>query len=242
MCKAILLYLLFMGCLTSQISFASDVGSVRFDGVDILDDLLLIRTPYYSVLYSDSAKHPVLTIHRPMVCPVDSVVHSRAFSFVSSKLLPKPRPFSRLYTRSGFARGHLVPANSLACSYVAKRSTFAMWNVCPMLQTFNGGIWKQIENRSEAMARDSVNAIIVTGVANYRCGSCHFAKVGKMIAVPHAFFKVVWCTVHHHVIFSALVKQCNHFPAVGNMVCSNDSVIKSALIWINPEVLETITR
>lgn len=93
------------------------------------------------------------------------------------------------YTRSGYSRGHLVPAGDMAFDQQAMQETFYMSNMSPQLSGFNGGIWKELEEsvRDWAYKYDELyvaSGPIFTGVTK---------SIGQSskIRVPDAFYKVV---------------------------------------------------
>lgn len=102
------------------------------------------------------------------------------------------------FTRTGFHRGHLCPAQDRSSSLSAMKATFALSNVAPQLPSVNCGAWKQTENscRIAASIYDSV-CVLVCPVFLHR----DTAHIGKhRLAVPHAFFKAVWRADNDSVI------------------------------------------
>jgi len=67
------------------------------------------------------------------------------------------------YRRSGFSRGHLVPAADSAYSEEAHRGTFLLTNVVPQLQSVNAGHWRELENAVRRLAEYSDALYIFTG-------------------------------------------------------------------------------
>ena len=94
------------------------------------------------------------------------------------------------FTRTGYHRGHLCPAQDRSFSLTAMKAIFALSNVAPQLPYINCGSWKQTEKsyRIAASIYDSVS-VLVCPVFLHR----DTAHIGKhRLAVPHAFFKAVW--------------------------------------------------
>lgn len=94
------------------------------------------------------------------------------------------------YTRSGYSRGHLIPAGDLAFSYEAMDESMLMSNMSPQRQGFNQGIWNELENqvRNWAFERDQV--FVVTGPVLKKRNIVDY--IGKNeVAVPNLFYKII---------------------------------------------------
>lgn len=104
------------------------------------------------------------------------------------------------FNKSGYHRGHLCAAADRSKTIEDMKATFAMSNVAPQLPSINCGSWKQTENscRLAASIYDSV-CVLVCPVFLHR----DTARIGRHhIAVPHAFFKAVWCASNDSVLYS----------------------------------------
>lgn len=94
------------------------------------------------------------------------------------------------YKRSGFDRGHLVPAADMAFSMGAIDATFYMSNISPQVGNFNKGIWRELEEQTRDWAKKYRHLYVVTGpVLNMP----KIATIGDRneVSVPGAFFKVI---------------------------------------------------
>ena len=93
------------------------------------------------------------------------------------------------YKNSGFTKGHLVPAADRAFSVETMEETFLMSNISPQVYTFNGGIWRELEEQTRDWARKSKSLYIVTGPI-FKQKSLD--RIGQnQVAVPESFFKVI---------------------------------------------------
>ena len=93
------------------------------------------------------------------------------------------------YSRSGWVRGHMVPAGDLKYDQQAMNDSFLTTNVCPMDQGFNNGIWKRLEEKVRKLADKFDLVYIITGPV---IGENRFGKVGDSdILVPDAFYKAL---------------------------------------------------
>jgi endonuclease G len=87
----------------------------------------------------------------------------RPSGFKQDKKLRKPGAVDRDYVGSGFARGHMAPAEDFSRSKTAIKSTFILSNVVPQRQGVNGGRWAQLELIVRNLARQAGRAYVFTG-------------------------------------------------------------------------------
>lgn len=94
------------------------------------------------------------------------------------------------YNRSGYHRGHMVPAADRSSSLAAMQETFIMTNVCPQLPALNTGAWKRLENykRVAALRLGRVH-IRVAPIFTHEDSS---RIAGGKVAVPHGYIKVIY--------------------------------------------------
>lgn len=93
------------------------------------------------------------------------------------------------YRRSGYSRGHMCPAADNKHSQKAMEESFYFSNICPQLQSLNGGDWNDLEEKCRKWAKRYQCIYIV-------CGPIINSKKPKTIGankitVPEAFFKVI---------------------------------------------------
>ncbi|NJK82880.1 MAG: DNA/RNA non-specific endonuclease [Saprospiraceae bacterium] len=93
------------------------------------------------------------------------------------------------YRGSGYDRGHLIPAADRAFSTAAMQETFLMSNVAPQVHTFNGGIWRELEELVRDWAYKYKKVYVVTGPLLTKPP---LKKIGQnKVSVPTAFYKVI---------------------------------------------------
>lgn len=92
------------------------------------------------------------------------------------------------YVRSGYDRGHLVPAADMAWSRDAMSETFYMSNMSPQDPRFNRGIWKTLETQVRDWAVKNGNLFVVTGpILEAGLGTIGSNRV----SVPRRYYKIV---------------------------------------------------
>ncbi len=92
------------------------------------------------------------------------------------------------YRRSGYDRGHLLPAGDRTFSREAMSETFLMSNIAPQEHAFNGGVWRELEHDSRQWAKQKGELYVVVGPI-YGPRPKRIGKEG--VAVPRAFFRVL---------------------------------------------------
>lgn len=92
------------------------------------------------------------------------------------------------YAKSGYDKGHLVPAEDMTYSKEALESTFRWWNCVPQKVILNRGIWRKEEIKIHQIGKTKRLKIIV-GTCNYEngipkyCYKAVFDFSGKIISI-----------------------------------------------------------
>ena len=115
----------------------------------------------------------------------------------SSSFYPTTLPNGKLsatnrdYLKSGYDRGHMVPAGDFVWNKELKDETFFYTNINPQTPALNRGIWANLENRiRDNVIKHSENAYVVTGaIFNPAC----LDRIGPdSLCVPVSYFKIVY--------------------------------------------------
>ena len=97
----------------------------------------------------------------------------------------------RDYSRSGYTRGHLIPAADRGYDRKLMDETFYMSNISPQLRGFNGGVWRDLEEHVRDWARRHRTLYIFTGPVLHQLDGNTIGKTSE-VEVPEMFYKVVW--------------------------------------------------
>lgn len=154
---------------------------------------------YYALTYSEEHELPewtAYTLSREKTFPVVD----RSYSYRPDPLVETKTADSDDYNRSGYDRGHLVPARDMAFDSIAQAEVNYMSNITPQDRGFNRGIWRTLEAkvRKWAVVWDSV--MIVSGPI-LEAGLDSIGKENN-ISVPRKFFKAL--LVHTDTCTSAI--------------------------------------
>ena len=93
------------------------------------------------------------------------------------------------YKRSGFDRGHLVPAADLAWSHESMSDSFYLSNMSPQDPSFNRGIWRKLEELVRTWAVNNEVIYVVTGPLYLED---HGAIGASHVDIPSHYYKVIF--------------------------------------------------
>ena len=94
------------------------------------------------------------------------------------------------YRRSGFDRGHMMPAADAKWNDRAMTESHFLANICPQDHNMNGGVWATLEGNCRQWAARDSSIIIICGPVLADSMTRTIGDGGK-IPVPERFFKVV---------------------------------------------------
>jgi endonuclease G len=169
-------------------------------------ELLILLLAFQSHTYTDFlpqfTSNPVVHHHyyslsfNPSYLQADWVAYSitdstafggvqRSSNFRNDDSLPQ---FHLLddYENSGYDRGHLCPAGSMAFNALAMEESFFMTNMSPQKPGFNRGIWKKLEAQVRTWGYENQAIYVVTGPV-----LTEFIDTIGEIPVPKYYYKVI---------------------------------------------------
>lgn len=94
------------------------------------------------------------------------------------------------YTGSGFDRGHMVRSEERTRTPEENKTTFLMTNILPQTHDANAGPWLRLEEYAQDLAQKQKRTLHVVAGGIFTKGR-RPATIGKGVAVPDAFFKVI---------------------------------------------------
>jgi endonuclease G len=142
------------------------------------------------------------------------------------------------YRRSGYDRGHLVPAGDFKWDSVAMSETFYLSNMSPQLHEFNAGIWEAVERTVRAWAKAKGRLVVYTGPIL----RSDLKKIGRRVSVPDSFYKVVYALEGSRVQAVGFIVPHQSFPksAVSRFMLPVSDVEKIVGIDFFPELPDPI--
>ena len=93
------------------------------------------------------------------------------------------------YKKSGFDRGHLMPAGDCTFDHLAMSESFFMSNMNPQSSKLNRGIWKKLEEKTRGWSQMYGVVYVVTGGVS--TSSNPNVLGANKVVVPNYFYKVI---------------------------------------------------
>ena len=150
-------------------------------------DTVRIKHTNYETVFSKSKKYPVLVewwLTKKMVACTTPL--TRKDNFKPDPKLPNETDLANDYLKSGYDRGHMMPAADNLCqTQQVQDECFYFSNMAAQTHRLNAGDWKSLETliRDEAKKVDSIKVW---------CGNVgEIKKIGR-VSVPKYCWKVVY--------------------------------------------------
>ncbi len=148
----------------------------------------LIHHRYYSLCYDEDKETARWVAYRLTASGLKARHVKRTDDYRPDRDVSTGSATPEDYRRSGYDRGHLLPAGDRTFSTEAMSETFLMSNISPQEHAFNGGIWRELEQNARRWAKQKGELYVVVGPL-YDSSPKRIGKNG--VAVPKAFFRVL---------------------------------------------------
>lgn len=149
----------------------------------------LIKHKYYTLSYREKFEQPEWVAYKLTKALMDKPNVKRDDNFRPDPLV-KTKSATRFdYKRSGYDRGHLVPAGDMNFDKTAMSETFFMSNMSPQVHNFNGGVWRELEEQTRDWVNDFKVLNIVSGPILTQKPIDYIGD--NDVAVPAAYYKVL---------------------------------------------------
>jgi len=156
----------------------------------------LLENDHYTSCYSDHFKNTVWAIHQ---LEREQVLgHQKRTNNYRVDIRVSNGVQASDYRRTGFDRGHLVPAADMKKDYSSMSQTFYMTNMSPQRPEFNRGIWSVLEKkirRDFVATKQNGNVFVYTGMIL----SDKLPTLTCQAAIPEWFYKVIYNQTNHSV-------------------------------------------
>lgn len=94
------------------------------------------------------------------------------------------------YVGSGYDRGHMVRSEERTRTPEDNKTTFLLTNILPQYHDVNAGPWLRLEEHAQDLAQKEKKQLYIIAGGIFNKGK-KLETIGKGVAVPSAFFKVV---------------------------------------------------
>ena len=147
---------------------------------------ILQNTPYYAA-YSETRRNPLWVAYYLCAHKTQGRL-PRPGGFITD-FRTKSKVDQRVYTRTGYDRGHMCPNAAIASRYgkQGQIETFLMSNICPQKPELNRKTWERLERLEEAYANKFNGIYVFTGPIFDE----HIEILNKQVEIPDAFFKIL---------------------------------------------------
>lgn len=143
----------------------------------------------YTLEYSEAHEQPRWTAHMLTRERVQGQ-RKRESLFYEDPMVTTGTATADDYHRSGYSRGHMVPAGDMKWDSVAMHESNYYSNMTPQLAELNNGAWNRVENKVRQWAKKYDTLYVYTGPV-LRAG---LPTIGSnKVSVPEYFWKAVYC-------------------------------------------------
>lgn len=150
---------------------------------------VVYHKPHFSLSFVEAYELPEWVAYRLTIDMMNSPKTERYQDFYPDLTIETKSAHYHDYKQSGYRRGHLVPAADMAWNKNAMDATFLMSNIAPMLESFNDGIWLELEHNVRDWSRKNKNILVVTGPVFSEI----ITSIGENeVAVPKSYYKAVF--------------------------------------------------
>lgn len=153
-------------------------------------NLALVKHDIYVLGYNEKYEQAGWAFYRLKKDYIYGNASRNGIDFMPDKNVPTFSALSSDYSRSGYDRGHLVPAGDFHCCQEYLNETFYMSNISPQNRDFNRFIWNDLENAVRNWAKKYNDIYIITGPV-FDSSPKFIGKYNK-VAVPKAFYKIIF--------------------------------------------------
>lgn len=147
----------------------------------------IIKHTYYTLSYNEKYEQANWVAHK-LTKEMTQGNTKRKDNFREDKKVKTGSASLKDYKKSGYDRGHLLPAADMKFSNEAMSETFFMSNMSPQHKDLNRGIWKKLEEQVRDWVEIENELYIVTGPIfgerNKRIGE-------NEVAVPPFYYKAI---------------------------------------------------
>lgn len=142
----------------------------------------------YSLGYSENHEQAQWTAHVLKPRDINSNDYKRPYFEIDTKVTTGAAHWKN-YKKSGYDRGHLVPAGDRKASRQSYEETFLTSNISPQEHNFNAGIWNSLEQTVRGYTIEYGDLYVVTGPI-LKNGLKNIGT--EQVSVPEEFYKIIY--------------------------------------------------
>jgi endonuclease G len=170
----------------------------------------LANHSFFRICYDSSLKAPVWTEYELRPEHLAAAAPRRP-GFRLDPAAAFPTASNADFRKSGYARGHLIPAGDFAWSVEAYQATFRLTNVIPQKQSVNAGRWRMLENAVRRIAATADSVLVFTGPL-FDSGTIEFLSPGGVAVPTHAYKVLLAVHAGRRTMFAAIIPNDRNPP------------------------------
>jgi len=155
----------------------------------------LIKTPYYNSYYSLKYKLPVAVSYILYKGGGNSSRNGMDFKDEGKKYAT-----SKDYSKSGYDKGHMVPAKDFASDPIKLESTFRFYNCIPQTPELNRGEWAKLEE--DVRRRSQKDSLFII------CYNHFSDKKMNRVTIPDTCYKIVFVIKNGNYLYESSLSGC----------------------------------
>lgn len=158
----------------------------------------ILKQKGYTMAYDGRCRVPLWTYEHLTKKQLIKNVDRKSMHFCeNTQIYPPHRSTLTDYYKSGYDRGHMIPARDQQVNQENLKETFLLSNVCPQNPELNRGYWKKLEEYTRKQVPDNESVEVISGplylpqvegdqkIVSYQV-------IGpNNVAVPTHFYKVI---------------------------------------------------
>ncbi len=147
----------------------------------------IIKHQYYTLSYNEKHEQAEWVAYALTPAHLKRIDRKRPYFIYDKKVKTRSANY-RNYKKSGYDKGHLVPAGDMRFSLKAYNDTFFTSNISPQNHDFNAGIWNTLEKKTRYWTKKYGKLYVITGGIL----TDGLPKIGQEnVSVPKHFYKIV---------------------------------------------------
>ncbi|MCK5637131.1 MAG: DNA/RNA non-specific endonuclease, partial [Flavobacteriaceae bacterium] len=147
----------------------------------------VVQHKYYTLSYHEKYEQAEWVAYKLKKDHISNVVIDRPYFIQDDKVRTGSADW-RNFKKSGYTKGHLLPAGDRKFNVNAYNETFLTSNVSPQIYDFNAGAWLRLEEKTRYWAQKYDELFIITGgVLTDDLNTIGY----EAVAVPKYFYKII---------------------------------------------------
>ena len=181
----IIIILVFVKC--TENTTETSVSDAAFNYLPTSTTGQIVKHKYYTLSYNEKYEQAEWVAYKATKKHLSRAQRKRPY-FIYDPLVKTKSANYRNYKKSGYDRGHLVPAGDMRFDLAAYNDTFYTSNISPQNHNFNAGIWNRLEGKVRYWTSKYGDLYVITGGVLEK----RLAHIGREhVAVPNYFYKII---------------------------------------------------